>query len=290
MADTSGMAEIRGIDVVKAIKGFADEALVLRKFVGSAKASAEEIRYYTRGTGYLDSTDTTAITASQIKLTSTNSRPVIAEQNWTRNTSYVKKYFVESPWIREEDLKGTDVDVFAGNLQALPLAVENQIESDIYTALSTGTGVQTGAATDEWDVVGTCNPILDLLTAEQAIRAYRYKIGKFVLYINSIEYKNLMNYIISVKGSSIPSLATDVAKSGVLMSLLNFDIVVSENATSNQALVFAPNICGTWKSFIPFTTAVIEDKGIGKKIRCWEEGVFLLHDPKTCYLITNTKT
>lgn len=288
MADTSGMAEIRGIDVVKAIRGFADEALVLRKFVGSATATAEEIRYYTRGTGYLDSTDTTDITASQIK-TATGSRPVIVEQNWTRNTSFVNKYFVESPWIREEDTKGTDVDVFTGNLEALPLAVENQIEQAIYSSLSTGTGVLTGASTAPWDTVATCNPILDMLTAEQAIRAYRYKASRFVLYINSVEYKNLINYIISVKGSSIPSFATEVAKSGVMMSLLNFDIVVSENATTDQALVFIPKVCGTWKSFTPFTTAVLEDKGIGKKIRCWEEGIFILHDPKTCYRISNTK-
>lgn len=74
------------------------------------------------------------------------------------------------------------------------------------------------------------------------------------------------------------------------MELLGCQVVVSENFTTDQALVFVPNRAATWKSFTPITSAVISDVGIGKKIRVWEEGECLLTDPKASYLITDTVT
>ena len=41
---------------------------------------------------------------------------------------------------------------------------------------------------------------------------------------------------------------------------------------------------------MPITSVVIDDPGIGKKIRVWEEGVALLTDPKSAHLITDTIT
>ncbi|KKK66664.1 hypothetical protein LCGC14_2961790, partial [marine sediment metagenome] len=48
MVDKSAQADIRGINIDKAVKGFADEALVLKKFLIQATTKAREIRYYTR--------------------------------------------------------------------------------------------------------------------------------------------------------------------------------------------------------------------------------------------------
>lgn len=289
MADTSGMADIRGIDIDKLAKGFADEENVFKKFLTNATTSAREIRWYQKTSGFLDSSDTTAITASQIANTSARSRPVVVEQSWTRNTSYIRKYFVESPLISIEDIKDTDVDILATLVRDLVRAVERQVDARIYTVLSAGTGVQTGAATaDGWDDSATGNPILDILTAKQAIRAYGYNPEGAVLAINSIEHKNLLNFLISVKGSSIPSFSSQKVESGVVMEILGCQVVVSENATTDQALIFVPQRAATWKSFSPITTAIVDDPGIGKKIRVFEEGEVLLTDPKACYLITDT--
>ena len=46
----------------------------------------------------------------------------------------------------------------------------------------------------------------------------------------------------------------------------------------------------TWKAFTGLTTAVMDDPGIGKKIRVWEEGECLLTDPNAAYVITDTQT
>ncbi len=41
---------------------------------------------------------------------------------------------------------------------------------------------------------------------------------------------------------------------------------------------------------MPLQSAIIDDPGIGKKIRVWEEGECLLTDPKAVTLITDTVT
>ena len=150
MADTSGMADLRGLDIDKLAKGFADEQNIFKKFCTVTNTSAREIRWYSKTAGFLDSTDTTAITASQIANAGFKSRPVVVEQSWTRNTSYVRKYFVESPTISEEDIRDCDIDILATNVRDLTRAVERQVDARIYTVLTTASGVQTGAATDEW--------------------------------------------------------------------------------------------------------------------------------------------
>ena len=39
---------------------------------------------------------------------------------------------------------------------------------------------------------------------------------------------------------------------------------------------------------MPLTTAIIDDPGIGKKIRIWEEGEALLPHPRSVHWITDT--
>lgn len=289
MADKSGQADIRGLDIDKLAKGFADEALLMKRFCTVSKTKAREIRWYQKTAGFLDSTDTTGITASQIKLVGYKAQPVVVEQSWTRQTSYVKKYMVESPMISMEDIKDADIDILAGNVRDLVRAVGYQVDITIYDAITDNASILTGAATaDGWDDAATGDPITDLLTAKQQIRAQGYNPEGAVLLINSIEHKNLVKYLINVKGSSIPQFATEKVKSGVVMQLLGLNVVVSEIATTDEATVFVSKRAVTWKSFAPLTSVVIDEPGIGKKIRVWEEGVPLVTDPKAIYKITDT--
>ena len=106
--------------------------------------------------------------------------------------------------------------------------------------------------------------------------------------MNSIEHENLMKFLINVKGSSIPSFSSAKVKTGVVMELLGLQIVVSEIASTDEVTVFVPKRAVTWKSFAAITTAIIDEPGIGKKIRVWEEGVPLLTDPKCVHVTTDT--
>lgn len=295
MADTSGMADIRGIDIDKLAKGFADEENVFKKFCTVSNTTAREIRWFSKTSGFLSSSTHDTATEGgaagyQYANVSERSRPAVAEQSWTRTTSYVRKYFMESPLISIEDIKDCDIDILATNIRDLVRAVERLVDSRIYTVISTGTGVQTGAASSVWDVAATANPIKDILVMKQAIRAYGYDPEGAILALNSVEHKDLIEWLISVKGSSIPQFASQKIETGVVMELLGCRVVVSENCTTDQALLFVPQRACTWKSFMPITSVVIDEPGIGKKIRVWEEGEALLTDPKASYLLTNTQT
>ena len=295
----SGEQNIRGIDIDKLAKGFADEASLLKKYVAMSSTKAREIRWYKKTAGFLDSADTTGITTSQIAIVSPRGMPVVVEQSWTRQTSYVKKFFVESPLISDEDIKDSDIDILATNVRDLVRAVANQVDIRIYSiiieaAAATPTTpnptltLTTAAVADGWDDAVTGDPIKDIMTGNRKIRAQGYDTSSVILYINPIEHENLLQFLISVKGSSIPQFASDKVGSGVLMEILGNRVVVSQNATTDNALQFIPNRACTWKAFMPITTAVIDEPGIGKKIRVWEEGEALLTDVNAVHQITDT--
>ena len=289
MADTSGQADIRGIDIDKVAKGFADEQNVFKKFCINSTTSAREIRWYQKTSGFLDSADTTSMTTSLIANTSSKSRPVTVEQSWTRQTSYVRKYFVESPLISEEDIKDCDVDILTTNLRDLTRAVERQVDARIYTVISTASGVQTAGTQAVWDVAANAKCDVDILEMKRALREYGYNPEGAVIAMNSYDNKSLLVWLIS-KGALISSFASQKMESGVVLELLGCKIVVSENVPADEVTMFIPQQSATWKSFMPITAVTIKDEGIGQKIRVWEEGECLCTDPKSVYKLTNTKT
>jgi len=296
--DGSAEADIRGLNIDKLAKGFGVEANVFKSFVQNSSTKAREIRWFRKGLSLataasaLDTLTTQGVTASMMANTSFKARPFVVEQKWERQTSYVQKFFVESPLISIEDIKDTDVDVLAGNVRDLVHAVARKVDLAIYDCLTEGSAgtpnpsnVNSTTATAKWNVVATADCILDLLNAKQEIRVAGYNPEGAVCLMNPIEHKYLLNYLINVKGSSIPQFATDKVKSGVVMELLGLKIVVSENATTDWVVTFVPQRAATWKSFMPITSVVVNDAGIGKKIRIWEEGVCLLTDPLAVHVL-----
>ncbi len=301
----SGSAEsatsmIRGIDIDKLAKGFADEDNILKKFVKNSKTSAREIRWYQKTAGYLDTVKTTDEVLSHIDNTSFKARPFVTEQTWTRQTSYIRKFFVESPWISIEDEKDSDVDVLGENVRDLTIAVANQVDRRIYGVIGECTGAgapmtpvpnltnTAGAVADGWNDEVTGNPIKDILTGKENIRSFRYNPEGCIILMNQAEHKHLLNYLINVKGSSIPNFSSERVGDGVVMGLLGCNVVVSANATTDYVLMWVPDRAATWKAFMPITTAIKVEEGIGKKIRVWEEGECLLTDPKAVHIITDT--
>lgn len=299
--DTSAEADIRGINIDKLAKGFGENAHVFKNFVNNSKTKNREIRWFRKGLTLatamnpLDTATTQGVTASLMQNNSSKARPFVVEQAWERQTSYIKKFFVESPLISMEDIKDNDVDVLATNVRDLVNAVGAKVDRRIYDVLTeattTGTPnpttVNDTAATAGWSTTATCNPILDLLNAKMEIRAAGYNPEGAICLMNQLEHKSLLNYLINVKGSSIPSFATDKVKSGVVMELLGLKIVVSTYATVDWVITFVPNRAVTWKTFMPITSVVIDEPGIGKKIRVWEEGEGMLTDPLAVHILSS---
>ena len=285
---SSGQSTIRGIDIDKLAKGFADEENVFKSLCTIAPTSAREIRWYKKTSGFLDSVDTTGITASQIANVSERSRPVVVEQSWTRQTSYVRKYFVESPTISSEDIKDTDIDILATNVRDLVRAVARQVDKRIYDVASAGVG-NSNAATATWDnaTQANVNIVKDLLTAKKDIRVDGYDPEGAMLLLTPGDHELMLTNLIFTKGSSIPAFASGKMENGVVMEILGLKVMVSTNVDADEALVVVPKRALTWKSFMPITTAVMDDPGVGKKIRVWEEGEALMTDVNAAAKITS---
>ena len=299
MADTSGQADIRGINIDKLAKGFADEHLLMKKFVTLAKSKAREMRWYQKTAGFLTSPDAESLTAEQISNAAHGALPVITEPSWTRNTSYSQEFMVESPLMTDADIKDTDIGLFATMVRDLVMAVQNQVDLRIYYVISdsttigtpaSGTSVPSAAATaDGWDDPVTGDPIKDILAAKESIRTYRYDPEGAIMLLHPGDYSSLIEWLINVKGSSIPGFASEKVRSGIVHEILGVRIAVSTNFDEDYATLFLPNRTATWMSFMPLSTAVITEPLIGKKIRVREEGQCLLTDPNSAYVITDIK-
>lgn len=90
MADTQGQIDIRGINVDKAVKGFADEDLVMKQFCLESTTNARLVRWYQKTAGFLESTDTTGMTTNRAEVAD-NTIPECIGPSFTRNSSYTKK-------------------------------------------------------------------------------------------------------------------------------------------------------------------------------------------------------
>jgi len=290
MADKTGQADIRGIDIDKLVKGFADEEIIMKRYVNVTNTSAREIRWYQKTAGFLDSEDTSGITASKIGPAAELALPVVVGQSWTRTTSYVRKYIVESKTISMEDIKDSDVDVLATTVRDLVRAVAHQVDTRIWNVITesqSASNINSVTITNEWDDYSNATPIIDILNAKRLIRNQSYDPEGAILMLNPNELTYLTNWLINTKGASIPQFASRKVVDGTVLEILGLNVVVSTIVTADYAAVFVPNRAATWKSFVPISSTVIDDPGIGKKIRVWEEGEAILHDPKAVTLLSN---
>lgn len=287
MADTAAQAEIRGIDIVKLVEGFADVDVVLKKYVRVISTSAREVRYYSKTAGFLTAPTTTGVTTDMIE-TSSKSLPVVIEPSYTRATAYVKKFFASSSLITVEDIKDADPDVWGDMIKDAARAVNKKIDAHIYTVL-VAAGCNTAAATaDGWNVAATADPIADLMQARLNIKSYGYATDDLVVYMNQAEEKWLLAWLISQKGSSIPNFSSEKVETGKIMELLGMSIVVDSNSPTDTVTVFSPKAAVVYKEFMPLTSAIVDDAGIGKTVRVWAEGVAYRPNPYAVHTITDT--
>lgn len=132
------------------------------------------------------------------------------------------------------------------------------------------------------------SPSGDILSGSLAIRNLAYPIDNLVLLMNPSEYKFLLDWIITTKGSYIPSYASQKVETGVLTTFMGYRVAVSENFTKGHVVMVNPSMTAVWKSFAPITAQSKDEVGIGTKIRVWEEGEVLNEYPSSGYVIKAT--
>ena len=287
MVDTAGQAEIRSIDISKVVEGYADVDIILKNYVRVVPTSAREIRWYQKTAGYLTSPTTTAVTTDMIE-TASKAMPVVIENSYTRNTSYVKKFFASSPLLSIEDLNDSDPDIWGDIIKDTVRAVNKKVDARISTVLDAA-GCGTATATGNgWNVDADGDPILDLLAAKESIKSYGYSTDDLVAYMNQAEEKWLLRWLISVKGSSIPGFASSRVENGKIMEVVGIKIVSDPNKTTDTVTVFSPSKAVIWREFMPVTSAVVDEPGVGKSVRVWCEGEAIRPNPYAVFKITDT--
>ena len=286
MADTAGKAEIRGIDIDKISKDLFEEALIFKKEVKVESTSSREIRWYQKTTGYL-----TVTSPAKISRIAFGARPFVAEQSWTRNTSNVKKYMLDSPWINMEDESDSDVQVFLNNAEDVTAAVANDLDGDIWNVASedqSASNINAVTSTAAWDAASGQNPYKDVSEAEKLIRQQTNRpVKNLKLYLNAKGYDSLKVWLVTTRGSSIPGFSSQIVNNMVLVMFDSKPIIISENVTADFAMLADLSQSVTYKEFKSMTTVFIKEEGIGRKIRSWTHGIAILVKPKYNTLISN---
>lgn len=171
MADTVEMQEIRGLDIDKAVKGFALTEYIFKSDCTVSSMSGDAVRWYQE-----TAADLTATAPSKVANISPLSSFPYLEVSWTRNTSYVKKFAAEG-FLSMEDMKSADIDVLARTLLRLTRAVAKQVDLAIYNVLTendTPVNINTVATTAAWDAGSGQDPIEDIMDAKYQISLYDY--------------------------------------------------------------------------------------------------------------------
>jgi len=294
MVDTTGQANIRGLDIQKLAVAYLDEALIFKNLLNTKKISSREFRWYQK-------TATSPIaerTSGDTSNVAYGASPFIVEQTFTRNSGYTKKYFATTEMIPLEDLKDNDVNIWTVFVQDVAYRIAYDIDSDIWDVITesqSASNINSVTANAAWDTASWTGVdiVEDIMEAVYDIRINSgYDPLRYggVLMLSPKDHTSLLNWLISSKGTYIPNFSSERVQDGVLQQFLGLNVMVSNNVTADYAAVFVPKMVGSWYSFTEMSTAEVEDKGVGKAHRIWAEGLAVLERPKCVSLISNTQT
>lgn len=277
-------SSIRGLDIDKTVKGFELLEYTFKELCTVSSTASDTIRWYQE-----TAADPSATSPSTITISPLSQFPTLTH-SWTRNTSYVKKYGAEC-FISMEDIKSADIDVLSRMLLRLTRAVVKQRDTDIWNVITESQSASTilsGNTVLPWDNA-SATPFKDIICGARNIYENNYDASKAELLLNPYDYASLMNYLI-VNGSQFGNFGGELAQNGAVTRVAGHKVRVSNNVTTDYFALVIPQTACTYKMYQDTTSRVIEEPGIGSKLRVWALGIPLLTDPKAVYLGINTKT
>ena len=283
MADTIGEIDIRGENIERAVKGFANKMYKLKQVLLNEGSSNWTESYYRE-----TNTPLTAGGNRDIKDVARGALPPELHPSWTK-VSTIQKKFMGQVTIFYEDLKTNAINTQARSLFRCAEAIVNAEELYIYAQLTAATSTSgVVAAIDDWDSATIANrsPIDDILIGIGAMTTNHYDVKQngFLL-VKPVDYASLLR---NSKVINNPSFKTaDVVSNGVVGQICGLKIIESTSVDADEAMIVMGNRAATWKQVVPLTSAIIDDPGVSIKIRCWEMGHIQITDPQALYTITN---
>ena len=287
MVDGAGQAEIKGLNIDKVSKDMLEEASIFKGEVKNESTSSREIRWYQKTSGLL-----TATTPAKISAIAYGARPFVLRRTWTRNTSFTKKYLLDSEMINMEDETDSDVQVFLNTAEDLTDALGFDRDKDIWDVVSESQSaslINSVTSAAAWDATSGQNPYLDVAVAEQLIREGTNRNPVLKLYLSPKDHKSLKVWLVTVKGSSIPGFSSLVVENKPLLMFDSKQVVISDNVTADFAMVANLERAAIYKEFAGLKTSIITEEQIGRKLRMGTNGITLLVRPEYAALIDNTQ-
>ena len=287
MVETSGQALIRDVDITRGAIAEFEEALIIRGLISSKPTKAREIKFWQKTTGYL-----TLTAPAKLSNIAPGARPFVAETSWTPVTKYSIKYMLDSPMINMEDESDSEVAVFRDNAKDVVESIANDNDNDIWNVISenqSASNINSVTTQAAWDASSGQDPFLDIMASKTVIRQQtKRSIRNGVLLMNAKAEQDLLVWLVTTKGSSVPNFASEKVGTGTIDKFAGLQVIVSENITTDFAMVGDLKQAATYREFKPLTTWIIEEKGIGRKIRVSTNGVAILIKPKFLTLIDGT--
>ena len=285
MVETAGQALIRGINIEKGAIAEFEEALIFKPLISSKPTKSREIKFFRKTTGYL-----TLTAPAKLSNIAPGARPFVAETSWTPATEFTIKYMLDSPMINMEDESDSEVNVFRDNAKDNSESIANDVDGDIFNVFTenqTAVNINSVAANATWGAASGQDPFEDIMQAKMEIRQQtKRSIRNGVLLLNAQGEKELLVWLVTTKGSSVPNFASEKVGTGVIDNFAGLRVVVSENVVATFAVVGDFKQAAEYRTFKPFQTVIITEPLIGRKIRSSTNGTTILIKPKFIALIT----
>ena len=284
MTETSGQALIRGINIEKGAIAEFEEALIIKALISSKPTKSREIKFFTKTSGYL-----TLTLPARLSNIAAGARPFVTETSWTPTTKFTIKYMLDSPMINMEDESDTEVSVFRDNARDVSESIANDVDNDVWNVISedqSATLINSVTANASWAASSGQDPFEDIMEAKMKIRQQtKRSIRNGVLLLNAQGEKDLLVWLVSIKGSSVPNFASEKVGTGTIDKFAGLQVIVSENVTATFAMVADLKQAAQYRTFKPFQTVIITEPLIGRKIRSMTNGITILVQPKFITLI-----
>jgi len=284
MADSPGMADLRGEDVDKIVKNYALESFTMKQVCSIVKTNKATNTYYTETDSDITKTVTTGITKTSFGGIPEGAEFPYVDHSWTEVNERAKKHGA-THFISWEVANLSAIDVKARMLLRVGRAISNSVDEAIVTELATTTN--TAAAVATWDnaTESLQQPLKDILVGIAGMAADNWNAyNNLYIIMHPNNFMELMNNPVCRNAGQFYS--ADVTKNGRVGKIAGGTIIVNNASTENTVLMCIGQSAMTWYQAHPLTTHVEETAGVGYKITAWEMGVPVLVNNNAAWKIT----
>ena len=201
--------------------------------------------------------------------------------SWEQISSRIEKYGLSGK-IDHEDIIAKNIDTRNRTIKRIAEGVAKAVDNEIYSILSTDSGIQSGTLYGGyWDETSAAI-IKDLAFMKANVKSYYDNASNFAIVINPDAEPYVLHYIYE-KGAQATT-SGQKAFNGEIGSPAGVSIITADVIPVSYALFVVPKSCATWKSLMPLATDTKTDKFMGDEIKACEYGVTEVHEPKQVVL------